>query len=33
MLNFVEFQWMLNKEVVKEWGRFFANLHKISRKY
>jgi len=32
-LPFIEFRWMKDKAVIHAWGRFFAQMHKISRKF
>ncbi len=32
-LEFMEFRWMKDKAVIFAWGRFFAQLHKQSRKF
>ena len=32
-LNFMEFRWMKDKAVINAWGRFFGEMHQISRKF
>lgn len=32
-LEFMEFRWMKDKAVIFAWGKFFAQLHKESRKF
>lgn len=32
-LNFMEFRWMRDKAVIFAWGRFFSQLHKLSRTF
>ena len=32
-LGFMEFRWMKDLKVVRAWGKFFAQMHKISRKF
>ncbi len=32
-LPFMEFRWMNDKKVIKAWGRFFYQLHKISKEF
>lgn len=30
---FTEFEWMQNQKIVFAWGRFFAEMHEISRNF
>lgn len=32
-LAFMEFKWMTDETIVRAWGRFFANLHRVSRAF
>ena len=32
-LGFMEFRWMKDLKVVRAWGKFFAQMHKISRQF
>lgn len=32
-LGFAEFRWMRDTSVIKAWGRFFAQMHKLSKKF
>lgn len=32
-LPFIEFRWMKDKAVIRAWGRFFGQLHKLSKQF
>jgi Ser/Thr protein kinase RdoA (MazF antagonist) len=32
-INFMDFKWIKDKSLIFSWGRYFAQLHKISKKF